>query len=60
MSFTGSIVWTGFWATYTHDMAHRHVLIGYGFAWLVQLAYLASVLRRSRGDHKPGSGTAAQ
>ncbi len=39
---------TGFWATYTHDMAHRHVLLGYGFAWLVQLGYLGLVLRGRR------------
>ena len=38
---------TGFWATYTHDMAHRHVLLAYAFAWLLQLGYLATVLRRS-------------
>lgn len=37
-----------FWATYTQDMAHRHVLIGYGFAWLVQLGYLGIVLRQSK------------
>ncbi len=37
-----------FWALYTQDMAHRHVLIGYAFAWLIQLAYLALVLRSSR------------
>ncbi len=36
-----------FWAQYTHDMAHRHVLIAYAFAWLIQLLYLALVLRRS-------------
>ena len=36
-----------FWALYTSDMAHRHVLIGYVFAWVIQLGYLFSVLRRS-------------
>ncbi len=39
---------SGFWATYTHDMAHRHVLLAYGFAWLLQLGYLGLVLLRSR------------
>ncbi len=39
---------TGFWAAYTRDMAHRHVLLAYGFAWAVQLGYLAFVLFRSR------------
>ena len=35
-----------FWTLYTGDMAHRHVLIGYVFAWTIQLGYLISVLRR--------------
>ncbi len=39
--------WSNWWALYTHDMAHRHVLIGYAFAWAVQLGYLGFVLRRS-------------
>ena len=39
-----------FWAIYTQDMAHRHVLIGYGFTWLVQLGYLAFVLSRPRSN----------
>jgi hypothetical protein len=39
---------TGFWTTYTHDMAHRHVLLAYAFAWLLQLGYLGTVLTRSR------------
>ena len=43
----------GFWATYTQDMAHRHVLIGYAFAWVIQIGYLVSVLRRSGGKHGP-------
>ena len=41
--------WPGFtswWALYTHDMAHRHVLIGYAFAWAIQLGYLCFVLRQ--------------
>ena len=46
---------SGFWAVYTHDMAHRHVLLGYSFAWLLQLGYLASVLWRSRSNETPGS-----
>jgi hypothetical protein len=37
-----------FWATYTQDMPHRHVLLSYGFAWLIQLGYLASVVVRSK------------
>ncbi len=44
-----------FWAVYTHDMAHRHVLLAYGFAWAVQLGYLAFVTTRSRRG--PGSGS---
>ena len=47
---------TGFWAAYTHDMAHRHVLLGYAFAWMLQLGYLASVLKRSPPGPKDGSG----
>ncbi len=46
---------TGFWATYTQDMPHRHVLIGYAFAWTVQIGYLLSVLRRSTGKGKTPS-----
>ena len=42
----------GFWSTYTHDLAHRHVLIGYAFAWLIQIGYLLLVLRRSVGNGK--------
>ena len=38
-----------FWVAYTQDMAHRHVLLAYGFAWGVQLGYLGFVLLRSRG-----------
>lgn len=45
-----------FWAGYTHDMAHRHVLLAYGFAWAIQLAYLAFVALRSRGRSHSGSG----
>ena len=41
---------SGFLVTYTHDMAHRHVLLGYGFAWLIQLGYLVFALRRSRNS----------
>ena len=37
-----------FWSTYTSDMPHRHVLLAYGFAWAVQLGYLAFVVLRSR------------
>ncbi len=47
---------TGFWATYTSDMPHRHVLLGYGFAWAVQLGYLVSVLRRATPSSKENSG----
>lgn len=47
---------TGFWAAYTHDMPHRHVLLGYAFAWALQLGYLVSVLRRSTPGSKHGSG----
>ena len=39
---------SGFWAVYTQDMAHRHVLLAYAFAWVIQLLYLAFVLARSR------------
>lgn len=39
---------SGFWNTYTADMAHRHVLLAYGFAWAIQLAYLGFVALRSR------------
>ena len=42
----------GFWSTYTHDMAHRHVLLSYGFVWMIQLGYLAFVLRRSRTSER--------
>lgn len=38
----------GFWHKYTADMAHRHVLLAYAFAWAIQLAYLFFVLTRSR------------
>lgn len=41
---------SGFWATYTQDMSHRHVLLGYGFTWLIQLGYLVFALRRSRNS----------
>ena len=37
-----------FWALYTRDMAHRHVLLGYAFAWLAQLGYLACGLSPPR------------
>ena len=47
---------SGFWALYMHDMAHRHVLLGYGFAWLIQLGYLFSVWYRS----PKGTGTPKQ
>ena len=47
---------TGFWATYTYDMAHRHVLLAYGFTWLIQLGYAGFVLRRSRSRSKTGAG----
>ncbi len=40
----------GFWTKYTADMAHRHVLLAYGFAWAIQLAYLAFVFLRSRSN----------
>ncbi len=46
---------TGFWATYTSDMPHRHVLLGYAFAWALQLGYLVSVLRRSAREANDGS-----
>ncbi len=49
-----------FWTVYTHDMAHRHVLIGYAFAWLIQLAYLGLVLRSRSGPEKtPRDGSGA-
>jgi hypothetical protein len=38
----------GFWTLYTSDMPHRHVLLSYGFVWLVQLGYLAFVLAGAR------------
>lgn len=38
----------GFWARYTADMPHRHVLLAYGFAWAIQLVYLGFVLVKSR------------
>lgn len=38
----------GFWARYTADMPHRHVLLAYGFAWAIQLGYLVFVLSRAR------------
>ena len=44
---------TGFFHTYTQDMPHRHVLLGYGFAWLIQLGYLAFVILRSRSASSP-------
>ena len=47
---------SGFWSLYTGDMAHRHVLIGYAFAWVVQIGYLLSVLRRSSWNGKSKSG----
>jgi hypothetical protein len=37
-----------FWTNYTADMAHRHVLLAYGFAWAIQLVYLAFVALRAR------------
>ena len=37
-----------FWSIYTQDMAHRHVLFAYAFAWCIQLGYLAFVFTRSR------------
>jgi hypothetical protein len=37
-----------FWAKYTADMEHRHVLLAYGFCWAIQLAYLAFVLVKAR------------
>ena len=40
----------GFWTKYTADMPHRHVLLAYGFAWAIQLAYLAFVFLRSRAN----------
>ncbi len=43
----------GFWSTYTSDMAHRHVLIGYAFAWAIQLGYLTYVLCSSRTTAAP-------
>ena len=42
----------GFWATYTHDLAHRHVLFAYGAAWILQLSYLFFVLRRRQAVGK--------
>jgi hypothetical protein len=41
---------SGFWLKYTADMPHRHVLLAYGFAWTIQLGYLAMVAVRSRGN----------
>lgn len=49
---------SSFWHTYTQDMAHRHVLLGYAFAWLVQLGYLGLVLRGwRRSKTLPSSDT---
>lgn len=39
---------SGFWALYTSDMGHRHVLLGIGFAWAIQLLYLVYILSRSK------------
>jgi hypothetical protein len=41
---------SAFWAKYTADMPHRHVLLAYAFAWAIQLAYLAFVFLRSRSN----------
>lgn len=44
---------SGFWSTYTADMAHRHVLLAYGFAWAIQLGYLAFVVRKRGSGGSP-------
>jgi hypothetical protein len=37
-----------------NPMFHRHLVLGYSFAWLAQLSYLGYVIsRRVRGGKKP-------
>ncbi|HEY0797397.1 MAG TPA: hypothetical protein VGD64_16610 [Acidisarcina sp.] len=40
-------------------MAHRHLVLGYAFAWTTQLLYLVSILWRQRAQNKTAAAAEA-